>query len=62
MEDILIKIPEKELNYLKKLISDFDSYYEDDSEWSFDDLENQRAIAFEMVEILKDILEKSSNA
>jgi cytochrome c oxidase assembly protein Cox11 len=48
-----ITITKKELTALKKLIIDFNSYYKDDMEWNFRDLDDQREIAKEIVNILE---------
>ena len=36
-----------------KLINDFDSYYENEKVWNFQDLENQRQIGLEVLSIIK---------
>ena len=36
-----------------KLINDFDSYYENEKVWNFQDLEDQRQIACELIGIIK---------
>jgi cytochrome c oxidase assembly protein Cox11 len=51
-----ITITEKELITLKTLIIDFNSYYENDMEWNFRDLDDQREIAREIINILEDKL------
>jgi len=55
MRNITIQFSEKEIEELKKLISNFNLYYENkDIIWNFNDLEDQRLIAFEIVKLLID--------
>ena len=56
MKNIKIEFSSTELERLKALISEFQSYYEDEEEWSFEDLDNQRLIGVEIVEILENVL------
>ena len=44
---------EIELDTLKQHIANFNYYYEDNKIWDFDDLEDQRLIAVEIVKILE---------
>jgi hypothetical protein len=53
MKDILFKMQKKDFEKLQKLIADFESYYQNDTIWSFENLDEQREIALEIVEILK---------
>jgi len=48
-----IEFTVKEINGLRKLISDFNSYYKSEKEWSFSDLDAQREIGREIVDILE---------
>jgi hypothetical protein len=48
-----LEFTEKEIKDLQKLISDFNSFYEDETEWNFDDLDAQREIGREIVNILE---------
>ncbi|MCL2313063.1 MAG: hypothetical protein FWC41_11395 [Firmicutes bacterium] len=55
-----IKFDKKEVEKIKKLIKEFNSYYDYDDEfenetenWSFDDVDNQRQIGSEIVGILE---------
>jgi hypothetical protein len=48
-----LEFTEKEIEELQKLISDFNSFYEDETEWSFNDLDAQREIGREIVNILE---------
>jgi len=55
MKNITIQFTEKEIEDLKKLVSNFNLYYENnDSMWNFNDLEDQRQLAVEIVKILID--------
>jgi len=55
MKNITIQFTEKEIEDLKKLVSNFNLYYENnDNMWNFNDLEDQRQLAFEIVKILVD--------
>ena len=56
MENIKIEFSSTELEQLKSLISNFQSYYEDEKEWDFQDLDDQRLIAVEIVNILNNVL------
>ena len=56
MENINIEFSSTDLEQLKTLISEFQSYYEDEKEWDFDDLDSQRLIAVEIVDILNNAL------
>jgi hypothetical protein len=49
-----IELTEIEFEKIKELISDFNSYYETEDVWDFQDLDNQREIALEIVQILND--------
>ena len=53
MKNITITISKPEVEKLKQLISNFNSYYETEKEWNFSDIDNQREIAVEMVKILE---------
>jgi hypothetical protein len=44
----------KTIEFTKKEIENFNLYYEDDKVWNFNDIEDQRQIAFEIVKILND--------
>ncbi len=55
MKELILKIKATDYKELQKLITDFSSYYEDDCEWSFENLDEQREIAYEIVEILKSL-------
>jgi hypothetical protein len=48
-----IEFTQNEIKELQKLISDFNSFYENEKEWNFDDLDSQREIGREIVDILK---------
>jgi hypothetical protein len=51
----LLDFSQKEWENMKRLIDDFQSYYEDSEEpWSFDDLDSQREIACELIWLLAD--------
>ena len=56
MENIKIEFSSIELKQLKTLVSNFQSYYEDEKEWDFQDLDDQRLIALEIVNILNNVL------
>ena len=56
MENIKIEFSSTELEQLKILISNFQSYYEDETEWSLQDLDDQRMIGVEIVYILDSVL------
>lgn len=57
MENLKIEISSIELEQLKILISNFQSYYEDEEEeWDFQDLDDQRMIAVEIVDVLHNVL------
>ena len=59
---IQIDFTENEIAELRHLITDLYAYYDDEEEWSFEDLDNQREIALEMAKIFDDkILEKQLN-
>ncbi|GHT25883.1 hypothetical protein FACS189430_12480 [Bacteroidia bacterium] len=50
-----VEFTQKEIEDLKKLISNFNLYYENkDDSWNFNDLEDQRQLACEIVNILTD--------
>ena len=49
-----IEFTKREIDDLKKLVSEFSSFYENETEWSFNDLDAQREIAVEIVKILED--------
>ena len=49
-----IEFSEKEIEELKKLVSDFNSFYENEMIWNFTDLDTQREIAVEIIKILED--------
>ena len=53
MENVIIEFSKQEIEKLKKLTSDFCSFYENEKEWNFADLEAQREIAVEIVQILE---------
>ena len=48
----MIEITQTETEQLKQLITEFNSYYEEEKVWEFDDLDNQRLIGVEIVKIL----------
>ncbi|MDR2065038.1 MAG: hypothetical protein LBP85_04945 [Prevotellaceae bacterium] len=48
-----IDFTKEEITELQKLISDFNSFYETEDKWNFDDLDAQREIGCEIVKILK---------
>ncbi len=56
MGNIKIEFSSTELEQLKILIFNFQSYYEDETEWSLQDLDDQRNIAVEIVDILNNVL------
>lgn len=56
MENVKIEFSGTDLEKLKILISEFQSYYEDEKEWNFSDLDNQRLIGIEIVDILDTVL------
>ena len=48
-----IKFSQQEIVDLKKLISNFNLYYEnEENTWNFNDLEDQRQLAVKIVQIL----------
>jgi hypothetical protein len=47
-----IEFNETEFQKLKQLLADFNSYYETEAVWNFQDLDNQREIALQVVQIL----------
>jgi hypothetical protein len=49
-----IEFTENEIEDLKKLVTGFNLFYENETEWSFNDLDTQREIAVEIVKILED--------
>ena len=49
-----IEFTEKEVANLQDLVSEFNSFYEDETMWSFEDLNAQREIAVEIVQILEE--------
>lgn len=53
-----IELTAKEINSLQKLVSDFNSYYKNEKEWSFTDLDAQREIGREIVDILETKIRK----
>ncbi len=53
-----IELRDVEFDELKKLIADFNSYYETEKEWDFQDLDNQREIGLEIVQILDNHINK----
>lgn len=55
MKELILKIKATDYKDLQKLITDFSSFYENDSVWSFENLDEQREIAYEIVEILKSL-------
>jgi hypothetical protein len=48
-----IDFTQKEIIELQKLIFDFNSFYETENVWNFNDLDTQREIGQEIVAILK---------
>jgi len=48
-----IELTKKELTELQKFVKEFNSFYENEDEWSFDDLDAQREIGREIVDILE---------
>jgi len=48
-----IEFTEKEINDLRKLMLDFNLFYKNETEWNFNDLDAQREIAVEIVQILE---------
>ncbi|MDR2126551.1 MAG: hypothetical protein LBP63_06965 [Prevotellaceae bacterium] len=50
-----IEFTEQEIKDLKKFVSNLNLYYEsEDDVWNFNDLEDQRQLAIEIVRILND--------
>lgn len=49
-----IGFTEKEIEDLQNLVSEFNSFYENEVEWDFKALDAQREIAVEIVQILED--------
>ena len=48
-----------DLEKLKSLINNFGSYYDDeDNPWTFEDVDAQREIALEIIDIIKPIIDK----
>jgi hypothetical protein len=61
MANITVKFTDNEIETLKKLIKELDSYYDYDiefdnhaEEWDFEDLDAQREIALEIANVLRD--------
>jgi len=61
MKSIVINFTEKEIEILKKLFKELDSFYDYDKEfknrsekWSFEDVDAQREIALDIVDVLRD--------
>jgi hypothetical protein len=55
------KITTADLEKLKSLITDFGSYYyydDEDNPWTFEDVDAQREIALEIIDIIKPIIDK----
>ena len=48
-----IEFTQKEINELRQFVFDFNSYYEDEKEWKFEDLDAQREIGREIINILE---------
>jgi hypothetical protein len=48
-----IQIEGKDIETLRELIKELDSYY-DGRAWTFDDVDNQRQIAVEIADIIRD--------
>jgi hypothetical protein len=48
-----IELTQKEYSNLKELVKEFNSFYENDDEWKFEDLDAQREIGREIVDILE---------
>jgi len=55
----LLDFSQKEWDNVRKLIDNFQSYYEDEEPWDFCDLDAQREIACELIWFLAD---KTKNA
>ena len=51
MKNIILET--SEIEKLKKLISDFNSFYENEKEWDFADLDAQREIAVKIIQIIE---------
>ena len=49
-----------DLEKLKSLIGEFGTYYDDDDDkpWTFEDVDAQREIALEIIDIIKPIIDK----
>ena len=62
MENIKIEFSGAQFEQLKTLVSIFQSYYEDEKEWSFQDLDDQRMVAVEITDILNNVLAKKQYA
>ena len=62
MENIKIEFSGVQFEQLKTLVSTFQSYYEDEKEWSFQDLDDQRMVAVEITDILNNVLAKKQYA
>jgi hypothetical protein len=52
MKNITITLTEKEYNNLKLLVNDFESYSPSEKIWNFNDLDAQREIGCEIIDIL----------
>jgi hypothetical protein len=48
-----MELTQKEYSTLQKLVKEFNSFYENEEEWNFDDLDAQREIGREIVDILE---------
>lgn len=47
-----------DLEKLKSLVGEFETYYNDDEPWAFEDVDSQREIALEIIDIIKPIIDK----
>jgi len=61
MKNITLNFTDKEIETLKKLIKELDSFYVFDTEfenhteeWDFEDVDAQRAIALDIANVLRD--------
>jgi N-acetyl-anhydromuramyl-L-alanine amidase AmpD len=57
---VSVEFTEKEIKTLKRLVKDLDSFYTEDSVWSFEDVDVQREIAVEFACILRDKIHKKA--
>jgi hypothetical protein len=53
-----IEFTQQEIKELQKLITDFNLFYENEKQWSFGDLDAQREIGREIVDILETKIKK----